>query len=77
MGSVCFASFKNGQGIVQFENEEALLSALKAADGTSIRGHVITVSRLPSSSAAAPSSSDAGLQRSPSPARQADSPGAN
>jgi RNA recognition motif-containing protein len=75
MGSVCYVTFKNGQGVVQFENEEGLLNALKTADGSSIRGSVITVTRLPSSNAGAASSSDAGLQRSPSP-RQADSPGA-
>jgi RNA recognition motif-containing protein len=76
MGSVCYVTFnKNGQGVVQFENEEGLLNALKTADGSNLRGNTITVSRLPA--AGASSSSDAGLQRSPSPVRQPESPNGN
>lgn len=51
----------NGQAIVPFDSEEALLSALKQAEGTSIRGTAITVTRQvrePREPRDAPSSSD-------------------
>lgn len=78
VGNVCYANVnEQGQGIVQYENEEILLAALKAFDGTSFRGTTITVSRA-TPSRAATSSSGGDLQRSPSPRRAPESPnGAN
>lgn len=68
----------NGQAIVPFDTEEALLSALKQAEGTSIRGSPITVTRQtrePRESRDAPSSSDP--HGSPAARDAPDSPAAN
>lgn len=67
MGNVCYVTFsktKPDQGVVQFENEESLLNALKSADGSNFRGVTISVSRM----TPAASSSDE-PRRSPSPHR--------
>ena len=62
----------NGQALVPFDTEDALLSALKQAEGTTIRGAAITVSRLPREGGA--SSSDAPIHGSPNARDSRDAP---
>lgn len=68
-GNVCYANIdSNGQGIVQFETEEALLVALKSFDGSQFRGSTIIVTRGGSGGGRSSIGGDQ-PQRSPSPQR--------
>ena len=72
MGANGHVAIRGSQAIVPFDTEEALLAALKTAEGTSIRGTPITVSRQ---TRGAPSSSDA--HGSPPPRDAPESPAGN